>query len=281
MLLAGKADAALDVSGNLEVFFQIEASCAAMLVGNLVARLVLGGEEGTLHCLWRGGLLSLRLLEGEQQDEIDAIMTAPPKTYRRRVKLSWMATGWQRVGSSWYWLDASGAMGIGWLQQSARWYYLKASGAMAVGWQKVGSAWYWFDGSGAMASSRWVGDYYLGASGAMVTSQWVGAYYVGADGKWVPGYGRAPVTPASDFEYKVGDFDPREFSSGSANYYPYVELPGYGVYITGYKGSSQTVRLPQETDGVPVVYADLAHTGDGNTVEDITQIDVRLCNNLK
>ena len=152
---------------------------------------------------------------------------------------------------------------------------------MAVGWQKVGSAWYWFDGSGAMASSRWVGDYYLGASGAMVTSQWVGAYYVGADGKWVPGYGRAPVTPASDFEYKVGDFDPREFSSGSANYYPYVELPGYGVYITGYKGSSQTVRLPQETDGVPVVYADLAHTGDGNTVEDITQIDVRLCNNLK
>lgn len=193
----------------------------------------------------------------------------------------WMATGWQRVGSSWYWLDASGAMGIGWLQQSARWYYLKASGAMAVGWQKVGSAWYWFDGSGAMASSRWVGDYYLGASGAMATSQWVGAYYVGADGKWVPGYGRAPVTPASNFEYKVGDFDPREFSSGSANYYPYVELPGYGVYITGYKGSSQTVRLPQETDGVPVVYADLAHTGDGNTVEDITQTDVRLCNNLK
>ena len=194
----------MDVSGNLEVFFQIEASCAAMLVGNLVARLVLGGEEGTLHCLWRGGLLSLRLLEGEQQDEIDAIMTAPPKTYRRRVKLSWMAAGWQRVGSSWYWLDASGAMGIGWLQQSARWYYLKASGAMATGWQRVGGAWYYLKGSGAMATgwykvgsswhysnssgvmqaNRWIGNYYVTGSGAMAVNTWIGRYHVNASGLW-------------------------------------------------------------------------------------------------
>lgn len=192
-----------------------------------------------------------------------------------------MAVGWQRVGSTWYWLDASGAMRTGWLQQGAKWYYLKGSGAMATGWQRAGSSWYWFDASGAMASSRWVGDYYLGASGAMATSQWVGAYYVGADGRWIPGYGQAPVTPASDLEYKVGNFDPREFSSGSANYYPYVELPGYGVYITGYKGSSRVVRLPKEIDGVPVVYADLSRAGDGDTVEDITQIDVGLCSDLK
>lgn len=59
--------------------------CAAMLAGNRVARLVFGGEEGTsqlsveiglgLMCL----LSLLLLLLGEQQDEIDVIMTAPPE----------------------------------------------------------------------------------------------------------------------------------------------------------------------------------------------------------
>lgn len=59
--------------------------CAAMLVGNLVARLAFGGEGGAsqlpveiglgLMCL----LSLLLLLLGEQQDEIDVIMTAPPE----------------------------------------------------------------------------------------------------------------------------------------------------------------------------------------------------------
>lgn len=214
----------------------------------------------------------------------------------------WMKTGWQRVGSTWYWLDASGAMRTGWLQQGAKWYYLKGSGAMATGWQRAGSSWYWFDASGAMASSRWVGDYYLGASGAMATSQWVGAYYVGADGKWIPGYGQAPVTPASDFEYKVGDFElDGKIGTGSLlqaiDQEPGYQLSdcygncyavatggggtlsfdcGHGVYVTGYKGDRSDVVVPDEINGVKVVCVDLT----GWEAED-QSIDVSRCSSLK
>ena len=59
---------------------------------------------------------------------------------------------------------------------------------MATGWQKIGSRWYYFEGSGAMAANKWVGNYYLTGSGAMATNTWIGKYYVGADGKWIPGY---------------------------------------------------------------------------------------------
>ena len=214
-----------------------------------------------------------------------------------------MATGWQRVGSTWYWLDSSGAMRTGWLQQGAKWYYLKGSGAMATGWQRVGSTWYWFDASGAMASSRWVGDYYLGASGAMATSQWVGAYYVGADGKWIPGYGQAPVTPASDFEYTIGDFE-LDGKVGTGSLLQAIEQEpryrlndrygncyavtvggsggtlafdcGHGVYITGYGGDRLDVVVPDEINGVKVVSVDLA-----SWEAESQSIDVSRCSSLK
>lgn len=72
-----------------------------------------------------------------------------------------MQTGWLKVGRSWYYLSASGAMKTGWLKQGRTWYYLKSSGAMAVGWYKVGGDWYWSSASGAMGANRWIGNYYL------------------------------------------------------------------------------------------------------------------------
>ena len=64
-------------------------------------------------------------------------------------------------------------------------YYLDGSGAMATGWRKIGGTWYCFYASGAMLHDAWAGDYYLQSSGAMATNTWIGSYYVGADGKWV------------------------------------------------------------------------------------------------
>lgn len=70
---------------------------------------------------------------------------------------------------------------------SGSWYFLGADGTKATGWQKVGSQWYDLDSLGVMASSRWVGDYYVGGDGVMATKCWIGNYYVGSDGKWVRG----------------------------------------------------------------------------------------------
>lgn len=79
-----------------------------------------------------------------------------------------MATGWQKIGGTWY--------------------YFNASGAMQAGWQKIDGSWYCFAASGAMLHDCWAGNYYLGPSGAMLTdARTPDGYYVGADGAWVPG----------------------------------------------------------------------------------------------
>ena len=67
-------------------------------------------------------------------------------------------------------------------------YYFDSNGYMVTGWQKIGSKWYYSEGGGAMAVNKWVGNYYLTGSGAMAANTWIGKYYVGADGKWIPGY---------------------------------------------------------------------------------------------
>lgn len=59
---------------------------------------------------------------------------------------------------------------------------------MATGWQLVNGSWYYLSGSGAMLHDCLAGNYYLGSSGAMLTNARISdGYYVGADGAWVPG----------------------------------------------------------------------------------------------
>ena len=194
-----------------------------------------------------------------------------------------MATGWQLVGPDWYYLDGSGAMATGWVSDDGSWYYLKGSGAMATGWQLVGDDWYFLRSGGSMVANGWVdGTYWMGASGAMATSEWVdgGRYYVRPDGRWVEGHEpiTAPVTPASDFDYAIGDYIlngevktgavPAGYTKmfgcalsdngGSGMSYddpPRYNFPdavncGHGVYITGYHGSSETIVIPDEIAGV-------------------------------
>ena len=105
-----------------------------------------------------------------------------------------MATGWTKVGSSWYYLSGSGVMRTGWQKIGSSWYYLNNSGAMATGWAQIGGSWYYLRSSGVMAANVWVGDYYLRSNGVMAMNCWIGNYYVGADGKWIRGYGSNSAT---------------------------------------------------------------------------------------
>ncbi|WP_350454279.1 N-acetylmuramoyl-L-alanine amidase family protein [Slackia heliotrinireducens] len=103
------------------------------------------------------------------------------------------ASGWQKVGKSWYYFDAdSNIMKTGWLKLGKTWYYLAPKklsasvpqGAMVTGWNKIGGKWYWFANSGAMVtgwkqiSGKW---YLFDSKGAMLTGwQKVGSswYYL-------------------------------------------------------------------------------------------------------
>ncbi len=246
-----------------------------------------------------------------------------------------MLTGWQWIDGEWYYLEpsgamvGSGAMAEGWERVDGLWYYLQpGSGAMLTGWQWIDGEWYYLEPSGAMVANRWVGDYYLGSSGAMERSRWVGPWYVGADGRWIPGYAEPPKpadprppedadkpaepTPASQFEYAVGDYvvgdgagasDVRTGAVGSSSGTTLVAaggaysiqssggfalesgfICGHGVYITGYKGDAgSTVVIPRQIDGVDVVYADIRHPGTVATDPGFTleAVDARQATGLR
>ena len=124
----------------------------------------------------------------------------------------------------------------------------------------------------------------------------------GSDGPDAPG---GEPNPASDFEYEVGDFyaggqvlsgSPVEWVEGKG--YRYV--PGYGcrfgdasgtpdaegynaghgVYITGYKGESDSVVVPKSIDGLDVVLVDFGDSENGSYGRSTT-VDVSRCTSLK
>lgn len=82
-------------------------------------------------------------------------------------------TGWQKVGSTYYYMNSSGVMQTGWLNLNGTYYYLDGSGAMRTGWVNVGGTYYYMNSSGAMCTG-WVQDggqfYYLQSNGAMLAN---------------------------------------------------------------------------------------------------------------
>ncbi|WP_350453796.1 N-acetylmuramoyl-L-alanine amidase family protein [Slackia heliotrinireducens] len=105
------------------------------------------------------------------------------------------ATGWQKVGSSWYLLDSeSGAMLKGWHKVKGTWYWMADSGKMATGWKSIKGSYYYFKSNGAMKTG-WLNDggtwYYLKDSGKMATGwQKVGNdwYYFAGSGAMKTGW---------------------------------------------------------------------------------------------
>lgn len=223
----------------------------------------------------------------------------------------YMQTGWLAKGGEWYFLESSGAMATGWVSNGGSWYYLEPSGAMTTGWKLVGDDWYYLRTDGSMVANGWVGGtYWMGASGAMATSEWVddGRYYVDPDGEWVEGHEpiTAPVTPASDFDYAIGDYilngevrtgvvpsgytkmfgcelsDDSEVTYTKPMTFGSIRGAdcGHGVYITGYRGDSDTVVVPNEIDGFPVVYIDLLGS-ELNNPHNVYWYDVSRCSSLR
>ena len=105
-----------------------------------------------------------------------------------------MLTGWQKIGTKWYYFGESddGAMRIGWQKIGGdRYYFGEANdGAMKTGWQKIGESWYYLGSSnGGYLQTGWqkIGGawYYFSdkENGAMKTGwQKVGStwYYLGS-----------------------------------------------------------------------------------------------------
>jgi len=97
--------------------------------------------------------------------------------------------GWQKVGGSWYYMDATkGAIPFmisnTFKKIGGKTYYFNKSGAMATGWKKIGSSYYDFNSDGTMATKKWVGNYYLKEDGTMAVNEWIGKYHVNKNGKW-------------------------------------------------------------------------------------------------
>lgn len=103
------------------------------------------------------------------------------------------------------------------------------------------------------------------------------------------------VTPASDFEYAIGDYiEGGNVKQGSPTLYvderigyrfdghtgDTIGITGYecgrGVYITRYTGSDSSIVVPESIDGVPVVYVGLF-----NPNLEIETLDVSRCSSLK
>ncbi|WP_251197742.1 N-acetylmuramoyl-L-alanine amidase [Anaerotardibacter muris] len=104
-----------------------------------------------------------------------------------------MATGVQNVNGTFYYFNDSGAKTskTGWQQIGSTWYYLKA-GIAQTGWLKTGGKWYWLDKSTAKMATGWTSvdgkKYFLNSSGAMRGAGW---FNDGGTWYWITNSGAA------------------------------------------------------------------------------------------
>lgn len=131
-----------------------------------------------------------------------------------------LATGWNKVGDYWYYLDKNGAMKTGRVQDPTnnKWYYLNYDGQMQTGWVKDNGKSYYFQEDGSMFVNGTTPDgYTVGSDGAWIDSllsdagaefigSWEGLYlkayedpyYPGNKSWWTIGYGTTySVTPSA------------------------------------------------------------------------------------
>lgn len=134
---------------------------------------VSASEDNTVTGVFVGKLPSLRFKESDGQ----------------------YATGWQRIGGTWYLFGPDGYARTGFADIGGNRYYLDPQTAgMQTGWLLHELNWYFFDESGAMRHG-WIQEapggkwYYLDkASGVLWTNATTpDGYYVDGSGAWVEG----------------------------------------------------------------------------------------------
>ncbi|QKD80467.1 hypothetical protein HPC72_09840 [Actinomyces marmotae] len=91
-------------------------------------------------------------------------------------------TGWVKNGTSWNYIQSSGAKAFGWLNDGGTWYYLDSTGTMRTGWIALDGTWYYLNPTTGAMHTGWIALdgtwYYLDASGAMATG------WIALDGRW-------------------------------------------------------------------------------------------------
>lgn len=135
-----------------------------------------------------------------------------------------------------------------------------------------------------MAKSKWVDGKYLKSNGVMARNEMVGNKYVGADGKVTTKPGTSTSKPGTTTPSKPGTTTPSkpgtttpsnpettpsnptqpEGSTTTASSLVYTVKTGefgYGAYVTGYKGSDDTVAVPATLGGAAVVSVQLNGVG--------------------
>ena len=106
-----------------------------------------------------------------------------------------LADGWTQIGDNWfYFTDGSHYLTEKWFKSGGKWYYFDFLGNMVTGWQKIGGKWYYMGTDGAMCTGWQKADgswYYLGTDGVMTTGwQKIGSswYYLNASGVMQTGW---------------------------------------------------------------------------------------------
>ena len=104
------------------------------------------------------------------------------------------ASGWQKLGSNWYYYDEDGIRVVGLKQINGVSYYFDNNGIMQTGWKWLDNHYRYFASSGAMKTG-WVKDkdtwYYLDKEGIMLTGfQEINGsrYYLNASGAMQTGW---------------------------------------------------------------------------------------------
>ena len=104
-----------------------------------------------------------------KQKETDKWIQSSGRWWYRHADGSYTRSGWEYIGSKWYYFDQNGWMVTGWQKVKGSWYYMESNGAMVnSGWKWINSKCYYFDKNGKMAANTWIDGSYVDASGVWI-----------------------------------------------------------------------------------------------------------------
>lgn len=104
-----------------------------------------------------------------KQKETDKWIQSSGRWWYRHADGSYTRSGWEYIGSKWYYFDQNGWMVTGWQKVKGSWYYMESNGArVADGWKWINNKCYYFDKNGKMAADTWIDGSYVDASGVWI-----------------------------------------------------------------------------------------------------------------
>lgn len=137
-----------------------------------------------------------------KQKETDKWIQSSGRWWYRHADGSYTRSGWEYIGSKWYYFDQNGWMVTGWQKVKGSWYYMESKGAMVnSGWKWINSKCYYFDKNGKMAANTWIDGSYVDASGTWVKDKKQEPdKWIRSSGCWWYRHGDGSYT-RSDWEY--------------------------------------------------------------------------------